>query len=103
MWFSHKTTHTRKLSNLISRSTSTRVKHHIYCIESLVCLCHMLHHTLLKVIVNMCPSINHLIVTFLIGDETHFVVSLHLINLILSLTYNVFLFYWDYDIIQVKR
>ena len=102
LWLSHKTTHTSKLSNLVSRTTGTRVKHHIYSIKSLISLCHMLHNSLLKVIVYVCPRINHLIVTLLISDETHFIVSLHLVYLTLTLTNDISFLIRNDDIIEVK-
>ena len=102
LWLSHKTTHTSKLCNLISRTTGTRVKHHVYSVETLVSLCHVLHNSLLKIIVYVCPRINYLIITLLISDETHFIVSLHLVNLILTLTYDICLLNWHDDIIEVE-
>ncbi len=41
--FSHKTTHTGQLTNLVLRTTGTRVKHHEYRVEALVGGCHLLH------------------------------------------------------------
>ena len=102
LWLSHKTTHTSKLSNLVSRTTGTRVKHHIYSIETLVSLCHVLHNGLLKVIVYVCPRINYLIITLLVSDETHFIVSLHLVYLTLTLTYDISFLNRNNDIIEVK-
>ena len=62
----------------------------------------MLHNGLLKVIVYVCPRINYLIVTLLICDETHFVISLHLVDLTLTLTYDICLLNRNDDIIEVE-
>ena len=50
----------------------------------------------------MCPDINYLVVTFIIGDETHIIVTDHLLYLfITSLNECLFLFR-DNDITQVE-
>ena len=77
----HQTTHTSQLSNLVSRTTGAGVKHHINGIETLVGFGHVLHYGILQVVVDMSPGIDHLIVTLLVGNETHFVVGFHLVNL----------------------
>ena len=100
--FRHQTTHTGKLGNLISRTTGTGVEHHINSVEALISLGHVLHHTCLEVIVDVCPGIDDLIVTFLVRNETHFIVGLHLVNLVLPLAYDVFLLIRYDDIIEVE-
>ena len=44
----------------------------------------MLHHSLLQVVVDVCPSVDDLIVALLIGDKTHIEVGLDLIDLVLT-------------------
>ena len=99
----HQTTHTSKLGNLIGRSTGTRVKHHVHSVEALVGLGHVLHHSLLQVGVDVCPSIDHLVVTLLIGDKTHIEVGGNVVDLILTLLHNGLLVVRNDDIVEVKR
>ena len=101
--FRHQTTHTGKLCDLVSGTTGTGVEHHVNGIEPLIGLGHVLHHTCLQVVVHMCPGINHLIVTLLIGDETHLVVGFHLVDLVLTFPDNVFLLLRYDNIVKVER
>ena len=81
---SHQTTHTRQLLNLILRTTGSGIKHHIHSVESLVCLGHFLHQDITQVGVNVSPSINNLVVTLLVGNETHIIVVGDFLNLLLT-------------------
>ena len=81
---SHQTTHTRQLLNLILRTTGSGIKHHIHSVESLVCLGHFLHQDITQVGVNVSPSINYLVVTLLVGNETHIIVVGDFLNLLLT-------------------
>ena len=51
----------------------------------------------------MGPSINNLIVTFVVGNETHIIVTRNLINLVVTTLNNFFLFSRNDNIIEVKR
>ena len=51
----------------------------------------------------MCPGINYLIVTFLVGDETHVIVVGNFLNFTLSLTYDAGLLCRNDNIIKVER
>ncbi len=39
----HKATHAGQLADLVLATTSARVEHHVYRVEALVGLCHLLH------------------------------------------------------------
>ena len=99
---SHQTTHTCQLSNLVSRTTGTRIQHHEHGIETLVGFCHLFHQCLLQVGINVCPRINYLIVTLLVCNETHIIVGGNLINLIVTTLHNLFLLNRNDDIIKVE-
>ena len=103
LWLSHQTTHTGKLLNLVLRTTGTGVEHHIYSVETLIGLGHLLHQNVTKVIIDMGPSINYLIVALGICDETHFIVGFNLINFGLALANNLSFLLRDNNIIEVER
>ena len=101
--FSHQTTHTRELLNLVLRTTSSRIKHHVDSVKTLVVFGHLFHEDITQLIIHMSPSINHLIVTLGVGNESHFIVSFDLVDFILSLLhYSHFTFRND-NIIKVER
>ena len=100
---SHQTTHTRQLLNLILRTTSSRIKHHVHSIESLVSFSHFLHQDVTQVCINVSPRINNLVVTLLVGDETHIIVIGDFLNLLTTTLYDSFLLWWDNDITKVER
>ena len=99
----HQTTHTSELSNLVSTTTGTGVKHHEHSVEALVSFRHVFHHSFLQAVVDMSPSIDNLVVTLLIRDKTHIEVSLHLINLVLSFLHDLCLLRRHDDVVEVER
>ena len=100
---SHQTTHTRQLLNLVLRTTGSRVKHHIHSVESLISLGHFLHQHITEVGVYMSPGIDNLVVTLLIGNETHIIVIGDFLNLLMTLSHDFFLLWWNNDITKVER
>ena len=101
--FSHQTTHTRELFNLVFRTTSTRVEHHEHSVETLVGLGHLLHEHVTEVVVYVCPGVDNLVVAFGIGDETHVIVFGNLAYLFVTALNNLFFFTRDDDVVEVKR
>ena len=101
--FSHQTTHTCELCNLVSTTTRTWVEHHKHSIEALVSLSHVFHNRLLQVVVNVCPCVNNLVVTFLISDKTHIKVGCDFVYLVLTLLHNSWFLCRNNNIIKVKR
>ena len=51
----------------------------------------------------MCPSINNLVVTLLVGNETHIVVIGDCLNLLITFLNEFFLFLRNDNIIEVER
>ena len=99
----HQTTHTSQLSNLVLRSTGTRVKHHVNSVEALVCLGHLLHQHITQTVVHVSPGINHLIVTLIIRDEAHVIVIGNLLYLVITLLDKISFLIRNDNIIEVER
>ena len=99
---SHQTTHTGELLNLVFRTTGSRVEHHVNGVEALVGLGHFLQQDVAEFVVHMCPGIDNLIVAFVVGDETHVVVGLNLIDLFLAFLNDTFLLWRNNDIVEVE-
>ena len=99
---SHQTTHTCQLCNLVGRTTGSGVKHHEHSVETLVGFSHLLHEGLLQIGVDVRPSINYLVVTLVVGDETHIIVSSDLLDVFVTTLNDVYLFLRDDDIVEVE-
>ena len=99
----HQTTHTGQLGNLVGRTTGARVKHHEDGVETLVGLGHLLHEGLLQVGVDVCPRIDDLVITLVVGDETHVIVHRDLLNLLVTALDDVYFLFRDDDVVQVER
>ena len=99
---SHQTTHTRQLLNLILRTTGSRVKHHVNGVESLICLSHLLHQNITQIGIYVSPRIDYLVVTLLVGDETHIIVVGDFLNLLATTLNNLLLLRWDDNITKVE-
>ena len=100
--FSHQTTHTRQLLNLILRTTGSGIKHHVYGVESLVSFGHLLHQDITQICIYVSPRINNLVVSFLVGDETHIIVIGNFLNLLATALNNSFLLWWNNNITKVE-
>ena len=99
----HKTTHTGELGNLVGTTTGTRVEHHEHSVETLVGFGHLLHEGLFQVGIDVRPSIDYLIVTLVVGDETHVVVHRDLVDFLVTALHDVSLFGRNDDIVEVER
>ena len=65
---SHQSSHTTQLTDLLSRTSSARVHHHVDGVESLLVLFHLLHQIVRQMRVGTSPNINYLIVSFVVRD-----------------------------------
>ncbi len=101
--FRHQSPHTGKLTDLLLGSPRTGVKHHINRVETLIILGEYLHQCMGELTICMCPDINDLVITFVVGDETHVVVIHHFVNLSISTCYEFGFGIRDQYITQVKR
>ncbi|CUP65038.1 Uncharacterised protein [Segatella copri] len=50
----------------------------------------------------MSPRINNLVVSFLVGDETHIIVIGNFLNLLATALNNSFLLWWNNNITKVE-
>ena len=91
LWLSHQSAHTTQLTNLFFRTTGSRIQHHKHWIETLTVIGQLVHYLFGNLRVGMGPDIDNLIVTFVIGNETHVIVVHHLIHFTFSSS-NQFLF-----------
>ena len=99
----HQTTHTCQLANLVFRTTGTRVEHHVNGVETLVGLGHLLHQHITQFVVDMGPGINNLVVTLVVGDETHIVVVGNLTDFVITSCHQVNLLLRNNDVVEVER
>ena len=100
---SHQTTHTGELTDLVARTTSTRVKHHVHRVEALLIGRNLLDKELGKAVVDVGPNIDHLVVTLVVGDETHVVVVHHFFHLCVTFLNDVGLFSRHEHVGEVER
>ena len=98
----HQTTHTGKLTDLLLRTTGTGIQHHVNRVEALVVGRNGLHQDVGQFGVDVCPDINYLIVTFVVGNDTHIIVVDDLFHFIVTFLYERFLLFGDDDITQVE-
>ena len=98
----HQTTHARELTNLFLRTTGTRVKHHIDAVEALVVGTDGLHEDARKVVIDVRPHIDNLVVTLVIGDEAHVILVHNLLDLLIALGDEFFFLLGDDDVVEVK-
>ena len=63
----------------------------------------LFHQDLSQFGVGVCPNIDNLIVTLVVGDEAHIVVVHHLVNLTVALANQLCLFGRDNHVAQVER
>ena len=100
--FCHQTTHTRQLTNLFFRTTGPRIHHHIDRVETVIISSQLLHQCVGQLTVDMCPSINNLIITFVVGNEAHVIVVHDLFNFLIPFFHQRLFFRWDQNVSQVE-
>src|SRR5574344_1278566 len=98
----HQTTDAGQLLNLVFGTTGTGIKHHVHGIETLISLGHLLHQHVAAVVVDVSPSINHLIVTLVIGDEAHIVIICNLTDFLSSFGNQLILFLMNNNVVKVE-
>ena len=70
----HQTAHTAQLTDLLLRTTGSGVEHHVYRVETVVVLDQRFDHGLRQLGVDIRPDVDDLVVTLVVGDQTHVVV-----------------------------
>ena len=101
--FRHQTTHTGKLTNLLLRTTGSGIQHHVYGIESLIVARNSFHQNVWQLGVYMCPDINYLVVTLVVGNETHVIVVDYLLYFFVTFLHQRFFLFGNNNISQVER
>ena len=77
----HKASHSAELLDLLCRASGSGVKHHVHRVEALLVCGNLLGYDSGKLVVYGCPEVDDLVVTLVVGDETHRVVALDLLDL----------------------
>ena len=99
----HQTTHTGELTNLVLRTTGTRVEHHEYRVEALLVGSNLLHQLVGEFGIDVGPDIDDLVVTLVVGDSTHVIVHLDLLGTGITLSDDFGLAVRNQHVIQVER
>ena len=64
---------------------------------------HLFHQDITKVVINVCPRIDNLIVTLGISDESHIIILGNLMYLFISPLYDCIFLLGNNDVIKVER
>ena len=99
----HQTTHTGELGNLVGATTRSGIEHHEHGVEALVGFGHLLHEGALDVTVHLRPSVDNLVVAFVVGDEAHTVVAHDLVDAVVAGLHDGLLLFGNDDIVEVER
>ena len=99
---SHQTTHTTQLTNLLLRTTGSRIQHHINWVETLVFVLQIIDQYTSQLVVYTCPQINYLVVTLIVCNESHIGIRLDLQHFFHRFANQLFFLNRDFYIAQVK-
>ena len=83
-WFGHQAPQTAQLLDLLLGTPRTRVEHHEYGVEALLVAGQLFHERIGDAVVRICPTVDDLVVSFVVGDQTHVVVVPHFVHFALS-------------------
>ena len=100
---SHQTTHTAQLTNLLLRTTSTRIQHHINGVETVHILGQGLGYGLGQLVIDLSPNVDNLIVSLVVGDKTHIVALGDVVGHLVALLHQRSLLLGDNHCVEVKR
>jgi len=100
--FCHQTTHTRQLTNLFLWTTRSRIEHHVHGIESIIIARQFFHQHIGQFRIYVRPSIDNLIITFVVGYESHIVVIQDFFHFPISFFNKFFLVFRNNHIIQIE-
>ena len=90
--FSHQATHAGELTNLLLRSTGSGIHHHKNGIEAVVVRTELIDERFGELAVDVGPCVDDLVVSLVVGDETHVVVGRNLLHFVVPLLDDCFLF-----------
>ncbi len=98
----HQSPHAGELADLLLGTTGTGVHHHVDGVEALVVLLDALHQVERELAVGVCPDVDGLVVALVVGDETHVVVTQHLVHLRLRGLHQLVLLVRHHNVQQVE-
>ena len=96
----HQAPHARELTDLFFGSTGTGIEHHVDRVESLIVGAQIMHGSFGQSRIGVGPDIDHLIVSLVVGDQTHIVASQNAFDLLVGSVDDVHLLLWDDDVFQ---
>ena len=64
---------------------------------------HFLQQDVTDIVIDVGPCINHLVITLVVGDESHVIVVHNLANFLVSFLYQALLLWRDDDVVKVER
>ena len=99
----HQTTHTAQLTNLLLRTTGSRVEHHVDRVETVLVLDQRINHGLRQLGVDVGPDVDNLVVSLVVGNQTHVVVLHDGVGTLVTLGHELLLLLGDDDRVEVER
>ena len=99
----HQTTHTAQLTDLLLRTTGSRVEHHVYRVETVVVLDERVDHGLRQFRIDVRPDVDDLVVTLVVGNKTHVVVVHDGVGALVTLLDEFLLLLGDDHGVEVER
>ena len=99
----HQTTHTAQLTDLLLGTTGSRVEHHVDRIETVVVLDQRVDHGLRQLRVDVRPDVDDLVVSLVVGNETHVVVLHDGVGTLVTLLHELLLLLGNDHRIEVER
>ena len=99
----HQTTHTAQLTDLLLRTTGSRVEHHVYRVETVVVLDKRVDHGLRQFRIDVRPDVDDLVVTLVVGNKTHVVVVHDGVGALVTLLDEFLLLLGDDHGVEVER
>ena len=99
----HQTAHTAQLTDLLLRTAGSGVEHHVDRVETVVVLDQRVDHGFGQFRVDVRPDVDDLVVTLVVGDQTHVVVLHDGIRPVVSLLHEFLLLLGDDHGIEVER
>ena len=99
----HQTAHTAQLTDLLLRTSGAGVEHHVDRVETVVVLHQRVDHHLREFGVDVRPDVDDLVVTLVVGDQTHVVVLHDGVRTVVTLLHELLLLLGDNHRVEVER
>ena len=99
----HQTAHTRQLADLLLRTSGAGVEHHVDRVETVLILHQRVDHHLREFGVDVRPDVDDLVVTLVVGDQTHVVVLHDRVRTVVTLLHELLLLLGDNHRVEIER